>query len=337
MPKFVITDDERRLLANLSIPRNVSDLTHELRIDPGSQTRSEEVVSEELLEAQKQGWVVKLGEFADPVKSARAVEKNKNALKMPDEQAKIYSERMSSPIRAWRMDGDLWILTNDGLEALKAPAVDSPAMTPSQVQTVIDQEWNRTLKGVTAQDYDYDAHGTLTNQLLEEEFTEWANTVADETERVWNQRPRLPMAGGAGWTDTYENYILDHENQKTSLATNDTITGTWYMALVIVALTDTDTGTTAGDGTRGPTYTGYARKSVAAADMAAAAAGSSSNSNAIIFAACTSGSSAIVGFGNCAASTAGLLKKYGTCTSTTVSTTQTPAQFAAGAYTTTAD
>ena len=107
------------------------------------------------------------------------------------------------------------------------------------------------------------------------------------------------------------------------------------MALVIVALTDSDTGTTTGDGTHVPTYTGYARKSVAGTDMNAGSGtgGSVTNANAIIFAACTAGSSTIVGFGNTSASTNGTLRKFGTCTSTTVSTTQTPAQFAAGVYT----
>lgn len=324
-----LSDGDRRTLANLSIPRNVDNLAHELRTDPHADTIDGATVQHRLEALEKDGLVVKLGEHTDAAKLAARLPKA--AMEMPDDKARIYTQRMQQPRHQWRMNGTLWMLTNAGLDRLKEPTVDSPPLEPSRVQAAIDAEWARTLKDVDPDNVPDDQ--PLAGHLLVPEFTAWAKQVADECERVWNVRPRLPMAGGAGWTDVYENTILDAENQKTSI----TVAAPWYMALSILAFTDADTGTTADDGSHKPSYTGYARASVAAADMSAAAAGSASNANAIVFAACTAGTSTIVAFGNCSALTVGVLRKYGTCASTTVSTTATPAQFAAGAYTTTAD
>jgi hypothetical protein len=175
--------------------------------------------------------------------------------------------------------------------------------------------------------------------MLPEEYAAWLKATLDgvrarEGEKAANAlAKKAPMAGGAGWTDAYENIIVDAENQKATV----TAAAPWYQALSILAFSDADTGTIADDGTHKPTYTGYGRISVAAADMGSSAAGSAANANALIGAACTAGSSVIVAFGNCSAATLGTLRKYGTCASTTVSTTQTPPQFAVAAYTTSAD
>lgn len=99
-----------------------------------------------------------------------------------------------------------------------------------------------------------------------------------------------------------------------------------YLALCTVAVGETDTGSTITEAN----YTGYARKSMAASDLSAASAGSKTNSNAITFAACTAGSSTVIGWAQCAASSAGNIGVYGTCTSTVISTTQTPATVAIG-------
>lgn len=175
--------------------------------------------------------------------------------------------------------------------------------------------------------------------LLEEEWTAWLADVLGEHERLWGEdearqlAKRIPNAGGSQFSDAYEIILLDAENQKASI----TAAAPWFMALSILAFNDTDTGTTADDGTHKPTYTGYGRISVAAADMNAGSgtSGSVTNANALIGAACTSGTNNIVAFAHCSASTVGTLRKYGTCASTTVSTTQTPPQFAAGQYATT--
>jgi hypothetical protein len=117
-----------------------------------------------------------------------------------------------------------------------------------------------------------------------------------------------------------ENAVLDHIFGDGTL----TITAPVYLALCTSVPADSDTGSTIAEAT----YTGYARKSIAAADMSAAASGSKTNSSAITFAACTAGTSTIIGWAVCDASTAGNVLVKGSCTSTVVSTTQTPATIA---------
>ena len=109
-------------------------------------------------------------------------------------------------------------------------------------------------------------------------------------------------------------------------ATINLFTAPTYLALTTTAVGETDTGSTLTEAN----YTGYARKAIAAADMSAASAGSKTNSNALTFAACTASSSTVIGWAQCSASTAGEIGVFGTCTSTVISTTQTPATVAIG-------
>jgi hypothetical protein len=127
----------------------------------------------------------------------------------------------------------------------------------------------------------------------------------------------------ASFSDFLENAVLDHIFGDGAL----TVTAPVYLALCTSVPTDASTGSTIVEAN----YTGYARKSIAAADMSAAASGSKTNSNAITFAACTSGSSTIIGWAICDAATAGNVLCWGTCTSTVISATQTPATIAVGA------
>lgn len=335
-----LTDIQRRTLANLSIPRNADDLAAHLR--PYVLKSAKDVDHMLRNGLSSNGWVKKVPHIDDPAKLASAVQKSKTLMELPDDKADIYSRRMLRPDLAWRMSGDLWMLTEEGLAELHKPTVDTSPMVPAQVQALIDDHWARTLKGHDMKSYGAKWGGgdkpdgpSLAQSFLEDEFLAWCKAVSDECERVWNVRPVAPLAGGAsGFTDTYENMLLDAENQKTALGA---VVDPWFMALSILAFTDADTGTTADNGTHIPTYTGYARKSVAGTDMPAASGtgGSTANTSAITFAACTAGTSTILAFGNCSASTVGTLRKWGDCASTVISTTQTPPTFAIGAYVTT--
>lgn len=133
----------------------------------------------------------------------------------------------------------------------------------------------------------------------------------------------------ASFSDAVENKILDHVFGDGVY----TVSSPVYLALCTTVPTDTSTGSTIVEAT----YTGYARLAIAATDMSAAATGSKTNSNALTFAACTAGSSTIVGFAVCSASTAGDVIMWGTVTSVTVSTTQTPATVAIGGLVATLD
>lgn len=121
-----------------------------------------------------------------------------------------------------------------------------------------------------------------------------------------------------------ENKDLDHNLGKAAFTMPTTVA----LALCTTVPDDTSTGATIVEAT----YTGYARKVVAAGDLNAAAAGQTTNANAITFAACTGSSSTVIGWALCDNSTtgAGNVLYWGTCTSTVISTTQTPATVAIG-------
>lgn len=364
-----LSDVDRRTIANLSVPRNVASLTHELRIDPHSPTRPDDAVNDHLGDLEKRGLVVNLGSHGNVAELAASLERHKTALVMPDDKAAIWSRRRATAKQSWEVDGDLYLITNEGVDTLHQPVVEDKAFTTSELEDLVRAQFECVLwdaktissvfePGDTFKDPADSAKlaGEATRWwnphagqfvplpwLLPEEFHAWLDDVLDAHEKRSGKagadglraKFKRMIAGGVGWSDVYENRLLDHENQKTAMPA---LVTPWFMGLTILAYTDSDTPTTAEDGSHKPTYTGYARASTPAASLAAAAAGSAANTSAIVFAACTAGSSTILGFGNFETSgTTGDFRKYGTCASTTVSTTQTPAQFAIGAYVTTAD
>lgn len=131
---------------------------------------------------------------------------------------------------------------------------------------------------------------------------------------------RSLMMGGK--SDYLENKNLDHNLGKGSFTMPTTVA----LALCTVVPTDASTGATITEAS----YTGYARKKVEAASLNAASSGSSSNSANLEFAACTAGSSTIIGWALLDSTTlgAGNALYWGTATSTVISTTQTPANIA---------
>ncbi len=133
----------------------------------------------------------------------------------------------------------------------------------------------------------------------------------------------------ASKSDYLENKVLDHCLGKVSF----TMPAAVYLALTTVVPTDASTGSTLTEAT----YTGYARKKVAAADLNAAASGQTTNANAITFAACTAGSSTIIGFALVDASTNGNVLYWGTVTSKVIDTSNTPATVNAAALVVTED
>jgi hypothetical protein len=350
VPLTVLSDLERRVIANLSIPRNVANLTHELRVDPYIATPAEEDTHKLLEALADEGWVVNMGDGRDgtPGELAAAVDSHKQAWSMPDEKALIFERRLALPHRAWRLAGDVWMLTAAGFDKLHE--TDSPApMDRAQVERMIALHQRLVLNvpfdgsihddrgGVLGDDvpiaggeFSQDA-GRMITTLLPEEFADWERAVRGEFEDRTGEKLVPPLMGGAGYSDAWENLGIDAENGK---ATGFQITAPWYMALVTVAVTDADTGSTLTEATGA---TGYARKSVAGADMNTGASGSATNANAITFAAITAGSATVIGFCKCIAATVGTAQKYGTCASTVISATQTPPTFAAAAFTTSLD
>lgn len=344
MPTTVLSNLERRAVGNLSIPRNVPDLAQMLRADPHAPTKSEAEVSALLDELAGAGLVVNLGAHADLAKLGASLERHKTAHAMPDEKAAIYADRVSHPIRAWRKSGDLWLLTEEGFAQLTAPDPDAGELTTEQLEQVIRAEYGR-LASVDLIGSIHDQEATpgdgngggrlsaetsLANVLLADELAHWVKLVSDAHEARTGERPRLPIAGGsAGYSDATELLVLAAETGGTAYGE----TSPTFLALVTVAITDADTGSTITEAG----YTGYARKSIANTDFAAASAGAHTTTNAVTFAACTGGSSTVIGFARTVAATVSRLIRMATCSSTVVSTTNTPASFAAGAYTDTLD
>jgi hypothetical protein len=141
-----------------------------------------------------------------------------------------------------------------------------------------------------------------------------------------------PIAGGASFSDAYEAKVLEHVAGKATL----TLVTPVFLALTTVVPTDSSTGTTITEAS----YTGYARKKVEAADWAAASGTSPTaikNSKELVFAACTGSTSTVIGFALCDALTVGNVIMWGTCSSTVISTTQTPATVAVEALSMTLD
>lgn len=121
-----------------------------------------------------------------------------------------------------------------------------------------------------------------------------------------------------GKSDYLENKDLDHNLGKTSFTMPTNV----YLALCTVVPEDSKTGITITEAS----YTGYARKQVKGENLNAAASGKSTNSAELIYAACTAGSSTIIGWALCdnATKSEGNMLYWGSATSTVISTTQTP-------------
>jgi|GEM_PF-4005179 len=142
------------------------------------------------------------------------------------------------------------------------------------------------------------------------EFYEWL--LGDEFRAI---------AGASGDFNNYsQRKLLDHLTGKTSFTQPS-----FYLALCTVVPTDASTGANITEAN----YTGYARLNVAAASWVAASTAEPSethNTGSLTFAACTGGSSTIIGWAGCDSVTtaAGNALCWGSATSTVISTTQTP-------------
>lgn len=129
---------------------------------------------------------------------------------------------------------------------------------------------------------------------------------------------------GSGKSGYLANKDLDHNLGKTAF----TMPSVVALALCTTVPTSSSTGATLVEAS----YTGYAEKKIEAASLNAASSGKTTNSATIEFAACTGGSSTIVGFAIKDSSTVGSgnILYWGTLTSTVISTSATPVTFEPG-------
>jgi hypothetical protein len=140
----------------------------------------------------------------------------------------------------------------------------------------------------------------------------------------------MPQNISSGISQYGMSHLIDHINGKTSF----TMPAAVAMALGSAAPTSTTTGVWGS--TETTTYTGYARQAIAGAGFNAATAATPSvatNASTITFGNCTAGTATFLGFlltDNATINTGNALW-YGTLTSVTISTTQTPPTVAAAA------
>jgi hypothetical protein len=132
----------------------------------------------------------------------------------------------------------------------------------------------------------------------------------------------------AGLSDAVEKKILDHLTGKTAYTSPAPL----YLALTTVAVLDSDTSASITEAN----YTGYARIQIPAGDWNAATGttAAATNANQKLGGACTAGTSTVIGWALSPVSSiagAGDITHFGTCTSTVISTTQTPPTINAGA------
>jgi hypothetical protein len=336
LPDTALSAVERRIVGNLSIPRNRQDLERELAGDPVASRRifAEDFdLGAELADLETAGLVTRLGEHDDLAKLAAGLERRRGARAMPDEKANIYVKRLAAPRRAWRAQGDLYIYTDQAHELLTGPApgVEDTELTTEELELAIAREAQRVRRDLAladgalaaakdAGDVDLDTV-ELANALLPEEFRAWQEQVIAAHEERTGERAR-PVAEGGSYGDATELLILAAETGGTAYGE----TSPTYGALTTVAVTDADTGSTLTEAT----YTGYVRKSIANADYNAAG-NPHTNANAITWQGATAGTSTCIGFARCTASTAGRLIRRAAITSVVVSATNTPASIAAGA------
>ena len=105
------SDQHRRVAASLTIPRSVKVLAASLRGSPEQYWLSEEDSAEALKDLEADGYVANLGDVDDEDTIKAAV---KHALHK--DEAKTLKARVERG--RYSLDGEQWVLTKRGLEAL---------------------------------------------------------------------------------------------------------------------------------------------------------------------------------------------------------------------------
>lgn len=149
------------------------------------------------------------------------------------------------------------------------------------------------------------------------EYAEFADRIAD-----FRAGDGPIIAGGASFSDYLEAKALEHITGKASYTEP-----TFWLALCTVVPEDSKTGSTITEAS----YTGYKRLKVEGSKWTVSGTSPTAikNNVKLEFAACTEGSSTVIGWAGCDAETVGDMLVWGTATSTVISVTQTPAQVAA--------
>ena len=115
MAESDISNEDRRTMANLSIPRTAAGLAGRMASDPDIPARSAEGIREHLSDLVSRGLVVNLGE-GDPQEIADLNEGG-DAIGFGKGQKKIWLARAEAG--RYDTDGNHYVLSQDGLAAIK--------------------------------------------------------------------------------------------------------------------------------------------------------------------------------------------------------------------------
>ena len=116
MSESDISNEDRRTMGNLAIPRTAAGLADRMASDPDVPRRSAEVVSEHLSDLVSRGLVVNLG-GGEPMEVTKAVGSSSDAINFGKGQAKSWRELADAG--RYDLGGDLYILSQAGLDLLR--------------------------------------------------------------------------------------------------------------------------------------------------------------------------------------------------------------------------
>jgi hypothetical protein len=127
MAETPMSDEERRLLAHLTIPRTLEDLSVRLALDPHVEQQG---LQEALDHAISSEWIVNLGSYDEPAKVVKAVASSSESIDFGKGQAKIWQNRAENGLYGDTMEGDFYMLSVTGLEALQGDDSDPEPTVP---------------------------------------------------------------------------------------------------------------------------------------------------------------------------------------------------------------
>lgn len=119
------SDEHRRLAGNLAQPRSIQSLNVEAFKDPHLPLGGEADIVEVLKDLEAEGYVKNVGVHEDAKALVDAVQDDEEAVSLHQSKAKALRERASARPNEY-LQGEQWVLTERGLEALQAEHPNPP-------------------------------------------------------------------------------------------------------------------------------------------------------------------------------------------------------------------
>jgi hypothetical protein len=114
-----VTELHRRIAGHLLRPRNLQSLQAECRSDPYVGSFDLDTLGQYVDVLANADLVKSVGEHADSESLADAVDGDPEVIDLHPDSRKALIERLASPVRAWQLEGAVFVLTRKGLDALQ--------------------------------------------------------------------------------------------------------------------------------------------------------------------------------------------------------------------------